>query len=126
MSGRLFELGFFEKFNDLSGPEKQKAVFDMTRRLLPHQIGHFVGMDVHDWSNEGSPGMGYRKDSFLVFILVNVQLSGFIVTQIISLSRKTEHFRIKGYKKTDSYSIKKCQKVRKNQVIKLLAFLLFK
>ena len=58
MSGRLFELGFFEKFNDLSGPEKQKAVFDMTRRLLPHQIGHFVGMDVHDWSNEGSPGMG--------------------------------------------------------------------
>ena len=64
MSGRLFELGFFEKFNDLSGPEKQKAVFDMTRRLLPHQIGHFVGMDVHDWSNEGSPGMSYRKDSF--------------------------------------------------------------
>ena len=75
MSGRLFELGFFEKFNDLSGPEKQKAVFDMTRRLLPHQIGHFVGMDVHDWSNEGSPGMSYRKDSFLVFVLVNVQLS---------------------------------------------------
>ena len=50
MSGKLYELGFFEAFNHLeTSQEKQKAVFDMTHRLMPHQIGHFIGLDVHDW-----------------------------------------------------------------------------
>ena len=44
MSGKLFELGFFNAFDKLGGLEKQKAVFDMTRKLMPHQIGHFIGL----------------------------------------------------------------------------------
>ena len=32
----------------LDAKNKRDKSFDMTRKLFPHQVGHFIGLDVHD------------------------------------------------------------------------------
>ena len=32
----------------LDAKDKRNKSFDMTRKLFPHQVGHFIGLDVHD------------------------------------------------------------------------------